>query len=344
LIAGGGYFGNRAEIYDPATGQWTITGSMTSAHWLHTATLLPSGKVLVAGGFGDSDVISVAELYDPATGTWTATGSMNIRRSEHTATLLPNGKVLVAGGSTDGGTPGVLSSAELYDPTTGTWVMIGAMSAGRFRHTATLLPSGKVLIAGGINSSDEPLSSAELYDVGLGFNASWQPEIAAAPSSLNLGGRLSLTGSRFRGVSGGSGGNSQDSPTDYPVVQLRSLESGQTAFLSTTNWSTNSFTSLPVTPFPLGYALVTVFVNGIPSTSIILAVVPPPALGISLTSTNVLLTWPGSALGFRVESTASLASPIVWNRVTNIPSLVSNVYQITLPTTNGNHYFHLVNP
>ena len=63
----------------------------------HTATLLPIGKVLVAGGSNGSD-LSSAELYDPASGTWTATGSLGTARSFHTATLLPNGKVLVAGG------------------------------------------------------------------------------------------------------------------------------------------------------------------------------------------------------------------------------------------------------
>ena len=70
----------------------------------HTATLLPTGKVLVAGGCRvvGSD-LSSAELYDPATGTWTATGSLGTARQHHTATLLPSGKVLVAGGHNSGG-------------------------------------------------------------------------------------------------------------------------------------------------------------------------------------------------------------------------------------------------
>src|SRR5205814_9718171 len=102
LVAGGqtnsGEFA-RAELYDPATGVWTATGSMTTPRFNHTATLLPNGQVLVAGGFEfDVGTLASAELYDPATGMWRATGSMNTPRWVHTATLLPNGQVLVAGG------------------------------------------------------------------------------------------------------------------------------------------------------------------------------------------------------------------------------------------------------
>ena len=87
-----------AELYDPASGTWTATGSLATARDYHTATLLPNGKVLVAGGVDNTDVLASAELYDPASGTWTATGSLATARYYHTATLLPNGKVLVAGG------------------------------------------------------------------------------------------------------------------------------------------------------------------------------------------------------------------------------------------------------
>src|SRR6266700_2911199 len=85
---------------DPASGTWTATGSLNTGRFLHTATLLPNGMVLVAGGL-DSNFHSSAsaELYDPASGTWTATGSLNTARAEHTATLLSNGMVLVAAGS-----------------------------------------------------------------------------------------------------------------------------------------------------------------------------------------------------------------------------------------------------
>ena len=89
--------------------------------------------------------------------TFDNTGSLNIARGNHTATLLPNGKLLVAGGYTGA----YLASAELYDPTTGTWSVTGSLNTARGNHTATLLPSGKVLVAGGYNGGY--LTSAELY-------------------------------------------------------------------------------------------------------------------------------------------------------------------------------------
>jgi hypothetical protein len=84
---------------------------MTTTRANHTATLLPNGTVLVAGGYSSSSTLSSAEIYNPATGTWTATASMATARYAHTVTLLPNGSVLVAGGFGSGGS---LSSAEIY--------------------------------------------------------------------------------------------------------------------------------------------------------------------------------------------------------------------------------------
>jgi WD40 repeat protein len=176
---------NSAELYDPATGTWSITGSLNTPRAYHTATLLQNGKVLVAGGFNAfprNIALNSAELYDPATGTWSVTGSLNTARSSPTASLLANGKVLVAGGFTGLSTGGlcpciafVTNSTELYDPGTGIWSVTGGLNAERGLHTATLLPNGKVLAAGGTNGTlidageYVPLTSAELYDPTTGI-------------------------------------------------------------------------------------------------------------------------------------------------------------------------------
>lgn len=130
----------------------------TNRYW-HTATALPDGTVLVAGGYGNQtyNVHSSAELYDPVTELWSSTASMSTNRYHHTATLLPDGKVLVAGGFIQGTNGGSyrqtsFSSAELYDPVAKTWTTTGSMPGGKDSHTASRLPNGKVLVVGGENN------------------------------------------------------------------------------------------------------------------------------------------------------------------------------------------------
>ncbi len=179
-----------AELYDPVAGSWRNVGSPISLY-AHTATLLPNGKVLMAGGFGVLAtcagclaVTSIgAELYDPAGEAWSHTGTLSVHRVVHTASLSPNGKVLVAGGAFEGAG----DEAELYDPDSGLWTGTSSLNVGRWAHTATLLLNGDVLVAGGTDASDaltgtpNAFGGAELYEgvapppgtIGAGFTGAW---------------------------------------------------------------------------------------------------------------------------------------------------------------------------
>jgi endoglucanase len=157
-----------AEIYDPTTDSWSPAGSMPGgARWAFTMTNLASGKILITGG---SLYISSAAVYDPASDTWASAGNMSTDRRFHTATLLPNGRVLIVGGfsQSNAGTPAAFpTAAELYDPTTNGWSMTGPITGGRFEHTATILPDGRVMVAGGYGPDPiccEAIASTQIYD------------------------------------------------------------------------------------------------------------------------------------------------------------------------------------
>jgi len=144
--------------------------SMVAARWTHTATLLPNGTVLIAGGDDSIDgtnVLASAELYDPVAGTFTPTGTLAVPGIS-TRRCCWQRDVLITGGYD--GIENWFASAELYNLVAGKFTLTGTMTTPRGRHTATSLPSGKVLIAGGGNSTvlaDGPRSS-ELYDLDAG--------------------------------------------------------------------------------------------------------------------------------------------------------------------------------
>lgn len=145
-------------------------GHMQIARASHSSTLLPDGKVFIAGGFGGSGTESnpyrSTEIYDPRTGSFQPAGDMTIGRSGHTATPLKNGKLLIAGGWT--GRYNLRRSAELYDPATGIFSPTGDMVIERAGSVAALLPDGRVLVAGGEDRSENALASAEVYDPSTG--------------------------------------------------------------------------------------------------------------------------------------------------------------------------------
>ncbi len=169
LVVGGETQPSAAELYDPVSGQFTLTGSTNQLHGAyHTATLLNDGRVLVVGGLAAASypppspvADSGAELFDPATGTFAVAGPMAMNRAWHTATLLADGRVLVAGGwlVNPANTFTIFDSAEVFDPSTGSFSLTLPMSTARAAHFAALLPSGAVLVGGGFGGP-----SVDLFD------------------------------------------------------------------------------------------------------------------------------------------------------------------------------------
>lgn len=135
---------------------------MSTPRGRHTATLLPSGKVLISGGVNSAGSLATAELFDELTNTFSPVGSMTAPRCAHTATLLLSGKVLITG--IDCVTFQSMS-AELFDPELGAFFSTGQPNFARFEHTATQLVSGDVLLIGGYDDRLQIVSDAEQYDV-----------------------------------------------------------------------------------------------------------------------------------------------------------------------------------
>ena len=306
-----------AEIYDPVAKSWTPLWVGYAGAYGHTATLLPSGKVLIGGGWGIQPFTqqwtftNPPLIFDPYYGTTNPTPPLNAPRYSHTATLLANGKVLVTGGLNNASGPSsYVMNTEVYDPSTNTWSYSVALPFGQYSHYAVATPKSEVLVAGGFTgpgSQSNIYSSAYTYNSGLGYVTAAQPVIGASQpltQTLSTGLVISTTsgssGFTGQGNTEASSGGGQNSATNYPLVQFRSLLDGQSSFLpasSAANWSSSSFTSAPISGFGTGYGMLTVFANGIPSVSKI----------IKLNAGNPMISSPFSS-GLTISSTQLYAS------------------------------------
>ncbi|HEX6539573.1 MAG TPA: kelch repeat-containing protein [Candidatus Dormibacteraeota bacterium] len=217
-----------AEVFDPATSTWSSVGSMAAPRWGFAATTLSNGKVLVAGGENAAtdgcicEELRTAELYNPATRTWSAAGSMSQGRTNPTATLLSSGDVLVVGGyrGQKFDTSDPLADSEVYVGSTGQWRLTGDMIIQRQLHEATLLPDGRVFVAGGLPANLFNVSGhvtpttpdAEFYepnatDLITGRQGTWVPA-SPMPSGRAQHGQALLADGRVL-VAGGVDDNEQ---------------------------------------------------------------------------------------------------------------------------------------
>ncbi len=198
------------ELYTPGSGFRDI-GNLVTPRFYSAAVGLRTGQVLYLGGFDTSEitVLKQAELYDPF---WAGVGPMHEGRQDHSATLLQDGRVLLAGGG-DGGS-GTRSTAELFDPATGTFTSVGMVEA-RSKHAAAMLGNGAVLLAGGQNTGTQFLASAEVFDPTAGSFSR-----TASLSSPRLGHTATALADGRVMIAGGFG------PTVWASTEIYSLNAG----------------------------------------------------------------------------------------------------------------------
>jgi N-acetylneuraminic acid mutarotase len=191
-----------AAVPAQAESDWMATGGLTYGLMSHSAALLADGRVLIPGGTTTSGgVVSCSlrrtQVFDPASNTWSTTGDMNTGRSLHTATTLNDGRVLVTGGvDCTFYISAVYASAEIFDPSAGTWSITSNMTISRYRHTATLLNDGRVLVVGG--------ATAEIYDPASStWSATGSPSASRSGHTATLldDGRVLVTGGFNAGIS-----------------------------------------------------------------------------------------------------------------------------------------------
>lgn len=176
-----------SSVYDPNTQTTVVANPMSSPRAGHTATLVPSGKVVVVGGIGDDGItLKTIESFDPSTGNWTSSAQqLTTGVYNHAATLLSDGKILITGG--DSGSHTMVKKVYRYDPVGDTLSVLTDMVGVRSLHRAVLLPSNDVLIAGGLSNVSTALATSEIWSAGSTNCTATTNNMATARADFGLG-------------------------------------------------------------------------------------------------------------------------------------------------------------
>jgi N-acetylneuraminic acid mutarotase len=233
-----------AELYDPRTNSWSPLPDLSRPRVGHTATVLPDGRVIVVGGAsegatGQREVSASAEVFNPASGQWSPLGDLTTGRADHSATLLPDGRIMVIGGQTTetrGGRALMIAvgsaaipsaTSEIFDPQSGRWTPVVSLGTPRSGHSATLLPTGQLLVVGGYGQgTGQPLANAERYDLATGSWSALSIPVARAEHTATLlpDGSLILVGGRGTGATFPAQADRLPSrgvvPTPTPTISL----------------------------------------------------------------------------------------------------------------------------
>ena len=316
-----------AEIYNPATGSWQGAGNTATGHVWATASLLPSGQVLVAGGSlsGCCGGVTGADLYTPSTGTWQAVAPMNNPREHAAAAVLPDGTVLMTGGYEGITATAYLASTEIYQPSANTWTLGPNMNTGREQQTATLLPNGQVLVAGGDNST--ALATAELYNAGgtstpaptvTGVSPATGPAAggtAVTVTGTNLtGGSVAFGGIAATGVSCAANSCTATSPAGTGTVNVTVTTAGGTSATSAADQFTYAAAPPPA-----------------PAVSAVSPASGPAAGGTAVTVTGTNLTGGSVAFGTAAATGVSCAA----NSCTATSPAGTGTVNVTVTTSAG---------
>jgi N-acetylneuraminic acid mutarotase len=259
-----------SELFDPRTGVFTPGPSMLFARLRHEAVLLPDGRVVVVLGPVLPYFTSTTEIFDPSRNAFQQGPWLQNGRSDGRAVLLSTGDVLVTGGLNIDSS-GYVAAAEILAPFSDTPggpaqppTQVGNMLVARGQHSATLLPNGTVLIAGG-NTASAPTFSFELFDSGRGgAMIARGPAVASPAGPLSLPSAVNVQGHGFTGDSEGAGGGTRQTAMNSPIVELRRLDNDAITLLTPASaWTATSYTSTVLPSLARGWHALRVMADGV---------------------------------------------------------------------------------